>query len=267
MLLTSVWVVVLGATPHLASVGFQAAGVDDKTSQFLSSSFATSLAEASGLRVMTNEELAAVLGIERQKQLLGCGEESRTCLAEIAAGLGAPGVVLGSVAIVGSRWAVTVKVIAAKDAQVLAARTGDLGKDANVVEWLQETARLIGPGLRKTLAPELPPLEASAGTARRLSWIPAAGAATVALIGVALFVAASSDLERLRGGDPTVTTTGQLAARLDGGRALQGFAWACWGVAAAGLATSVVMFFVGAPAALSAWTTGDAGGVVAGGTW
>lgn len=215
---------------------------------------------------MTSEELAAVLGIERQKQLLGCGTESTSCLAEIAAGLGAPGIVLGSVAIVGNRWAVTVKVIAAKDAQVLAAKTGDIPKSDNVFDWLKEAARQMGPGIRKALAPDLPPLAPSQGV-RRFAWIPLAGAGAFAILGAVFFGIAAGDVDRLKMGDAAVVSAAQLTMRIESGRTLQGLAWGSWGLAVAGLATSAVLFFTGAPAAVTAFVHPSGGGLAVGGSW
>lgn len=267
MLLASACALSLAVSPHLASVGFRSAGVDENTTQFLSSSFATSLAEATGLQVMTSEEIGAVLGVERQKQLLGCGDESTSCLAEIAAGLGAPALVLGSVAIIGKRWAVTVKVIGAKDAQVIAARTGDIPKDDNVLEWLKETARLMGPTVRRALAPELPPLEPQASGVRRLAWVPLVGAGVFAILGGVFIGTAAGDVDRVKNGDPSVTSAAQLTQRLDGARTLQGLAWGSWGLAVAGLATGAVMYFLGAPASASVWVFPSATGVMVGGQW
>src|SRR5205823_914650 len=52
-------------------------------------------------KVTTAAQLSAVLGLERQRQLLGCTEESGSCVAELANALGADVVVQSTVARVG----------------------------------------------------------------------------------------------------------------------------------------------------------------------
>ena len=42
---------------------------------------------AADIRVMTSGEVAQVIGLERQKQLLGCSETGASCMAELAGAL------------------------------------------------------------------------------------------------------------------------------------------------------------------------------------
>lgn len=51
-----------------------------------------------GLKVMTGRDIGAVLGLERQKQLLGCMDDSTSCSAELAGALGVGALVVGTVA-------------------------------------------------------------------------------------------------------------------------------------------------------------------------
>jgi hypothetical protein len=50
-----------------------------------------------GHQVVTQRDMAVVLGMERQRQLMGCREGSESCLAELAGALGVDGVVQGGV--------------------------------------------------------------------------------------------------------------------------------------------------------------------------
>src|SRR5262245_53582869 len=48
---------------------------------------------AGAFKVTTQQQLATVLGLERQRQLAGCSEEASSCAAEVASALGADVVV------------------------------------------------------------------------------------------------------------------------------------------------------------------------------
>src|SRR6185295_10756905 len=83
--------------PRLAAAGFTPAGVEASKAQFFSDYFADQLNATGAVRVVTQSEMAAMLGAERQRQLLGCGAEG-SCLAELAGALDAAGIIIGSVA-------------------------------------------------------------------------------------------------------------------------------------------------------------------------
>src|SRR5438309_267107 len=58
--------------------------------------------ELHGLKVTSRSEMQALLGLERQKELMGCSDESTaSCLAELAGALGADGVLTGTLGKVG----------------------------------------------------------------------------------------------------------------------------------------------------------------------
>ena len=82
---------------RLAAPQLQCAAIDGAKAQFFSDYFAQELA-ATGLRVTTRAEILAVVGLERQKQLLGCSEDATSCLTELAGALGVEAIVTGSVA-------------------------------------------------------------------------------------------------------------------------------------------------------------------------
>lgn len=85
----------LTQAPKLASPGWTAVEVNPEKAQFFSLHLAAALRDR-GLTVITAQDISALLGVERQKQLLGCGDEASSCMAEIASALGAPYVMSGS---------------------------------------------------------------------------------------------------------------------------------------------------------------------------
>ncbi len=79
----------------------------------LSESVLTEIQRSKRLHVVGQSDVASMLGIERQKQLLGCGESSSSCLAELSGALGTPWLVTGSVARLGKAYRLDLKLLQA----------------------------------------------------------------------------------------------------------------------------------------------------------
>lgn len=71
-----------------------------------------------GVKVMTARDLKSMLGLEREKALLGCAEES--CVVEMTAALGADGVLVGDLGKLGNEYALNLKVLASKNGDAIA---------------------------------------------------------------------------------------------------------------------------------------------------
>ena len=99
---------VAATPPKLALVGFTALDVSEARARYYTDQLGIELTRR-GFAVTTPADLAAVLGVERQKQLLGCEESS--CIAELFGGLGADGLVVGQVAKTDARYRLSVKVL------------------------------------------------------------------------------------------------------------------------------------------------------------
>lgn len=95
-------------------------------------------------QVVTGEQVASALGLERQRQLLGCAEGS-SCSAEIALALGVDGIVSGSVAKVDAGFDLSVKIFSAQSGALLAARSGvAVDRSAVSAKWSELVAALDG---------------------------------------------------------------------------------------------------------------------------
>jgi uncharacterized protein (TIGR03382 family) len=70
-------------------------GVEPKLAELVTDALVAELADR-GLQTITSKDVETALGFERQKTMLGCGDD--TCLAEIAGALGADRVVSGDIA-------------------------------------------------------------------------------------------------------------------------------------------------------------------------
>jgi hypothetical protein len=108
----------LAASPaaSIALPGVSGVGLEAGEAELYSGLLATRI-RSHGLTVIAAEDIASVLGLERQRQLLGCASE---CSVELAAALGTDGVLLARVGRLGDTYSLSVRVISAKDATVLA---------------------------------------------------------------------------------------------------------------------------------------------------
>ncbi len=84
-----------------------------------------------GARVVSSDDLALLLGAERQRELLGCGDSSTACIAEVASALSANEIVSTSATLVsaglsGDQWQLEVKRVDGKNGS----RLGGGGSDA-----------------------------------------------------------------------------------------------------------------------------------------
>jgi TolB-like protein len=159
----------------LASPGWSSPNVERKRVTFFADHLAAQLSLA-GLRVITQTEVVQSLALERQKQLLGCSTQS--CLSEITDALGVDGLITGTVAKVGKRLALTLKIVASNSGRVLALYDSTVDSEAELVDLLTAQAPHLAEEVRVAVQGKPPP----APGARRLWWLPTAlgGAALVA---------------------------------------------------------------------------------------
>ena len=139
---------------NVAAPGLSAAETDASKADFLNDYLAEQLSnEGRGrIRVITANEISAVLGNERQRQLLGCSDKSSSCIAELAGALGSDAVIVGSVARFGASYAMTVKVISANDASTLASTSVRDLKEDQLPGWIARAARELAQKLAPAAA-------------------------------------------------------------------------------------------------------------------
>lgn len=98
----------------LAALG----GVTDDTTRLLGDALAGELRRRSGIAVLTQSDIAALLGVEKTRQMLGCSESG--CMAEIGGALGADRVIHGSLGRVGGSLVVNLSALDARKASAAA---------------------------------------------------------------------------------------------------------------------------------------------------
>ncbi len=241
------------ATPiKLAAPGLTYVGVDPKSGDFFVDYLAQQF-RTHGILVTTQSQVAAIIGLERQKSLLGCGETSSECLAELAGALGVDGVITGSLARTGKgSWVINLNVIAANDGRTIGSASTRVRDDDALLDWINEVAGQLAPKLHQQLrkagapppevktvartelpmppppgqlaaAPTLQPAPpADPGTRFGLAkWVVAGTGAAALATGIGFFGAAHVSRAQLDGGQVVIASRAQLDQTLGGIAGLQ----------------------------------------------
>ncbi|MBL8956471.1 MAG: hypothetical protein JNK82_37195 [Myxococcaceae bacterium] len=207
----AVWKLVLCAAQlKLATVGFSQVGLSDAQASFYAEHFSVQLqrVDEQGVRVTTPKDMAAALGIEKQKQLLGCADESSSCMAELAGALGADGFVTGQIARVGQSFQLNVKILAPDGTQALFLYSSKLlHTEEELIEELNAVALLAIAKLRggKTSSAGVvaPPVEAVSAPASeraprsKLKLLPIAGGAIALGLGTVGLIQSAQQYSKL----------------------------------------------------------------------
>ena len=208
--------VLLAAVPKLAVLDVRTGpGVDAALAPYLTQIIAKEVADRTGAAPLVSADIAAMLGFEKKKQMLGCSEEDSSCLAEITGALGVQRVVATSVAASGGRYLVTMSLIDSQKARPLArdAESSPLDND-DLVKALRWSAYRVfgGPA---PIAPLPPPPQP--WTRRNWTWVAAGGAVALAAGGAIL---GASALSAAKSGDAGARPRAHLADALYAGAAL-----------------------------------------------
>lgn len=115
---------VLGLTP--------AGGLEAETADAFSEAISSELAKSAYFSVVAKKEMETLIGLERQRQMMGCGEDSSACLAELAGALGARFVLSGSLARLGPSYQLSLQVMDTARAQAVG-RSSRMANDLAVL--------------------------------------------------------------------------------------------------------------------------------------
>lgn len=213
--LLPLWVIAFAAQaagrPKLVVTGLSGSDAAmQRVGETLSDSLLTELARSKRVDAVGPGDLSAVLGLERQKQLLGCGTDSASCLAEISAALGAPWVLTGSVMRMGKTTRIDLKLIHTSDGRV-AWRDGRTMKDES--EFFDAIAEMVK---ELVMTPELDPTperapaglvsSAPASTPRVAPWLLVGAGGAALVVGGVFSGLAGSEWNNLHS-DPWRATT------------------------------------------------------------
>lgn len=222
-----------------------------------------------GIRALTPGDMQSILGLERQRQLVGCNDAK--CGVELASALGAEAVLNGSVTRAGKSYLLTVRVLAANDASTLAEASTEsddlerfLGTFGAVAEQLsRQLSTKLGLNLQDTSVEVVQ----GASRVKRLSWLPLIATAGGVALGTAFAIKSNSSYATLTTPSATPLSAKVADDLASSGRSQQTISWVSFGVAVAGAAGAACMFLLGGDEVVRAQasiTPGGAGLVFSG---
>jgi len=178
------------------------------------------------VRVTTQRDIEQLLGLERQRQLLGCDASGTQCLAELAGALGVDVVVSGNLAKSDSGFIASVRALRTADGQTIDAPSTRVETEAALLDWLDHTAD----GLRTKILEQLRP--GSTGSVVR--WIPGIAGGALMIGGAACLIVSALAYGQLVGPMPLTDISGTRAR----GEVLLPVGLVLVGVGAAGVLSS-----------------------------
>lgn len=155
-------------------------GMEEGQRALLSEVALTSAGGSSKVETIGKSDIAAMLGFEKQKQMMGCGDDF-SCIAEVGGALGVEYMITGSVGAIGELHRVDVKLVEVRKARV-AARAGETvsGGVEELVAAVQRSVRQVLLPLDPDLAPPEVETRRLTGRKRRALWVGGAGLACLA---------------------------------------------------------------------------------------
>lgn len=129
-----------GERPRLVVLDLTAGGgVDHDTAVSMTEVIASQATRSGVFQVTAQKDLTTLLSLERQKQLLGCGEETSACMAEMAGALGARFVLSGNLSkLGGDTWQLTLQMQDTAAARTVGRSTriaGDVKALRSAIPW------------------------------------------------------------------------------------------------------------------------------------
>jgi TolB-like protein len=247
--------------PRVAVLDIRALGTEAHKADLVSEVALTEAASFRELEVIGRSDIIAMIGFQKQKEMLGCSEDS-ACVAEIGGALGVDFILLGSLGKMGDLLRLDLKLVEARKARVLA-RYGDsvAGREDAMLASVQRGVRMLltpvaRPGAPVALAPaEAAPAEGArqekkAMSRRRIAAWAFGGAGLACVAGGATFglLAQQAYDDQKAATDPVKYD--EYKALADD-RAL--YADVLYGLGAAGIVTGAWLYFTGNdPPAVSA---------------
>jgi len=256
----------------LAAPNLSGLNVDETAASFYSQHLAQQLA-GRGVQVTTAKQIQTLLGFERQKQLMGCSEDSSSCLTELANALGVDGIITGDVGRFDRKYQLNVKVISSSDGRELSAYSARVDGEEALLDEIVKAGKKMAPEISERLnKPLAPPTEAARTADRELAeknrgwaWLPTGVGAALAVGGTLALVQSQANLAGLAPSQPISTLEGQRLR--NEGQLFQGLGYGLLGGAALALAGGAAIFLLNpdppavAPARVG-WVPAPGGGLL-----
>ncbi len=260
------WISIVALTFATAPVkvalpDFSAIDVEPRRAALVADHLAAQLAHH-GLEVVTARQIAAVLGQERQAQLLGCSNESSSCLTELANAMGADVVASGTIAKIDDQFQLNVTLSSTVDARRISTLVAQGKSESAILDAITNQGNRVANDVLSRLRPG----ESSGttdGTVRRWSWAPAAAGIGCGVAAAVLLANAGATSARLRSGvneagAPLTSTEG--SELVSAGRSQQAAGVGLLIGAGASLVATAAMFLLGGADAPTVGLAPAAGG-------
>lgn len=230
--------------PRIAVMGLTPIEISQELADFYVEHFAQQLA-FQGLAVVTKKEISTLLGLERQRQLLGCDDDS-TCITELAGALGADGVAVGSIAKVGKDLHISVRIVA-NDATALASFSAKVQGEELTLATLGQAAAMMAPEVARKSGKPLGEKRVvqSEGGPRAWAWVPAAVGAVGLAGGTVFLIQAKGTHDRLTSTSSTPMPYSEGEALRRAGESQQLLGLGGLGVAVVGAAAAGALLLMG----------------------
>ncbi len=205
------------------------------------------LQEAGPYDVITASDIRSLLGLEAQRQLLGCADDS-SCLAEIGGALGAAYLLRGRLVPFGERLVLTLSVIDTEVAKPVHRHTEAVDRIEALLPAARRSAEAVARAIARQRGLDLgrPPAPASRQAAPVLGWVALGAGGLLAAGGAGLVYHANGTLAALaEQGDPEARLRTRITYPQAEGALLQrqvGVGLVIGGAAVA--AASYLVFFV-----------------------
>ncbi|HEY3448308.1 MAG TPA: hypothetical protein VGK67_18270 [Myxococcales bacterium] len=116
-------------------------GVNEKSAQAITDAITGEIRRVPGVKLITQDEIAALLGLERQKGLLGCSDEK--CISEIGGALGVDRLVTGRLSKLGETWMFNLKALDPNKATVVGQVDRNVRK-ASIDDMIELIPTMVG---------------------------------------------------------------------------------------------------------------------------
>lgn len=232
----------LSASPEpvrVATTGWSFVGIEPALGEVFLERFVTELGKRGGgrLAITTQRDVSQLLGLEREKQLLGCGEGS--CLAELAGALGVELILSGTIAKTAEGYTATLRALDTKSGSVRFSESTRASSEAAVQDWLDAQASAVAVQLAGV--PEAP------ATPTVVKLIPGFVGLALAGGGAAALAVSRSNAAALQDTTRPFSSADEVVRLANDGRALEGLGVGLLVGAGAAIAASAVWLAVSPP--------------------